>query len=164
MLTVWVEKFCIGGCIQVNNYPEWWDKTITVYNRYEDPQTHVISWFRHVLDKCFYKDVGNTVNINNVQLETNNIICRIPIKDNYLAPYEWNALSNDAKPNYFTLKQDDIIVLGEVDDVIDEYTTGSRSTDLKKKYKALQGCLEIQQVGNNTGTGLGNEHYHVNGI
>ena len=148
----------------MNNYPAWWDTTITVYNKYEDAQTHVITWYRSVVTGCFYKSVGNTVNINNVQLDTNNIICRIPVKDNYLASYEWIALGNDLKHLYFTLKQGDIIVVGEVDDIIDEYTTGSRSTDLLKKYKALQGCLTIEQVGDNTGTGRGNKHYHVNGI
>lgn len=148
----------------MNNYPAWWDTTITVYNRYEDEQTHVITWYKSVLTDCFYRSVGNTVSINDVQLDTNNIICRIPIKDNYLAPYEWIALSNDNKSLYFTLKQGDIIVVGDVSDVIDEYTTGKRSTDLLKKYKALQGCLTIQEVGDNTGRGRGNKHYHVNGI
>ena len=148
----------------MSNYPEWWDKTITVYNRYEDAQTHIISWFRNVVDGCFYKSIGNTVNINNVELDTNNIICRIPVKEEYLAPYLWAQLANDEKPHYFTLKQGDIIVLGEVSDEISEITPGNRSTDLLKKYKALQGCLTIEQVGDNTGTGLGIEHYHVNGI
>ena len=36
--------------------------------------------------------------------------------------------------------------------------------DLKAKYKALQGCLEIQEWSNNTGGGRGNEHYFVRGI
>ena len=148
----------------MSNYPDWWDKTITVYNRHEDELTHLVSWYRHTVEGCFYKSVGETVNINNVKLDTNNILCRIPIKAEYLAPYEWAALSNDSKPLYFTLKQGDIIVLGDVSDEISEITPGNRSTDLLKKYKALQGCLIIQEVGDNTGNGLGIKHYHVNGI
>lgn len=148
----------------MNNYAEWWDTTITIYNRYEDELTHVVRWFRTVVFNCFYKSVGETVAINDVKLDTNNIICRIPKQSNYLLPHRWVELSNDEKPNYFTLRPGDIIVVDEVTDEINEYVSGQRSTDLIKKYKALQGCLTIQEVGNNTGIGRGSEHYRVNGI
>ena len=65
--------------------------------------------------------------------------------------------------NYFTLGTGDIIVRDEVDDEIDEYTAGTRSTDLLKKYKSLQGCMEIRVWTNNTGGGRGNEHYFASG-
>ena len=148
----------------MNNYAVWWDDTVTVYNGYEDPQTHLKKWYRTVLTNCFYKDVGENIKINNVELDTNTILCRIPIKSNYLKPYEWIALPNDQKSNFFTLKQGDIIVEGEVTEEIDEYSKGQRSTDFVAKYKALQGCLTIERVGDNTGIGRGNEHYHVRGI
>ena len=148
----------------MNNYAIWWDDTVTVYNRYEDPLTHVVRWYRTVLTQCFYKSVGENVKINNVEVDTNNILCRIPKKDNYMKPYQWVALPIDQKGSWFTLKQGDIIVEGEINDEIDEYTAGKRSTDFVKKYKALQGCLSIQEVGDNTGIGRGNEHYRVNGI
>lgn len=148
----------------MNNYAVWWDDTVTVYNRYEDPQTHVISWYRTVLTSCFYKSIGENVKINNVEVDTNNILCRIPRKDNYMKPYMWIALPNDQKGDYFTLKQGDIIVEGSIDEDIDEYVEGHRSTDFVTKYKALQGCLTIQEVGDNTGIGRGNEHYRVNGL
>ena len=148
----------------MNNYAEWWDDTVTVYNKWEDPQTRRISWYRTILTDCFYKDVGENVKINNVDLETDNILCRIPIKDNYMKPYLWVALPNDQKGDFFTLKQGDIIVEGEVLEDIDEYTQGHRSTDFTAKYKALQGCMTIERVGDNTGVGRGNEHYRVSGI
>ena len=148
----------------MNNFAPWWDTTITIYNKYEDSLTHVIRWFSTVVSKCFYKSVGETVALNNVKLDTNNIICRIPEQSNYLAPHMWVDLSNDQKPNYFTLRPGDIIVVGEVQEEIDEYTAGHRSTDFIKKYKALQGCLTVQEVGNNTGVGRGSQHYRVNGI
>lgn len=148
----------------MNNYPIWWDSEITVFNRYEDEQTHIISWYKTVLDKCFYKNVGERVQINDVSVDTNNIICRIPKKENYKAPHLWVALPNDEKPGYFTLKQGDIIVYGAVSDDIDEYTAGNRSSDILTKYKALQGCLTIQEVADNTGVGRGDEHYRVNGL
>ena len=148
----------------MNSYPEWWATTITVYNKAQDPLTQIIRWYRHTVDGCFWKNVGNKVQVGEVTLETNDIICRIPKQDNFLEKYEWLNTPNDHMEDYFTLGQDDIIVKGNVEDVIDEYTKGSRSSDLISKYKQLQGCMEIQQVANNTGTGLGIEHYYVKGI
>ena len=148
----------------MNNYPSWWDTTITIYNRYEDKQTNLVTWFRHKVDGAFWKYTGDKVVINNTVLETKNIICRIRKDDAFLEKHEWIAIPNDQMSNYFTLSQGDIIVKGEVADEINEYVSGKRSTDLKKKYKDLQGCLEIQEWSNNTGGGRGNEHYFVKGI
>ena len=148
----------------MNNYPSWWNVTVTIYNRYEDPQTNLVSWFRHVVTRAFWKYSGNKVVVGNTVLETKDIICRLRKDDTFLEKHEWIALPNDQMLNYFTLASGDIIVKGESLDEINEYQTGKRSSDLKKKYKALQGCLEIQEWSNNTGGGRGNEHYYVKGI
>ena len=148
----------------MNNYPSWWDTTITIYNKYEDAQTNLVSWFRHVVDGAFWKYSGNKVVVGNVALETKDIICRIRKDERFKEKHEWIAVPNDSMSNYFTLSQGDIIVKGEVDDTINEYQSGKRSSDLKKKYKGLQGCLEIQEWSNNTGGGRGNEHYFVKGV
>ena len=58
----------------------------------------------------------------------------------------------------------DIIIKGEVDDVIDEYTKGHRSSDILDKYKPLQGCIEVDSVGINVGAGRCMEHYTVRGV
>lgn len=148
----------------MNNYPSWWNTTVTIYNRYEDPQTQLVRWYRHIVEKCFWKYSGDKVTVNNVVLDTNNIICRIRVDKQFLEKHQWVLIPNDEMSNYFTLSQGDIIVKGEVDDEIDEYQSGRRSSDLKKKYKALQGCMEIQEWSNNTGGGRGNEHYYARGI
>lgn len=148
----------------MNNYPSWWNTTITVYNKFEDPQTQLVTWYRQVIDGCFWKYSGNKVVVGNTVLETKDIICRIRIDNRFLEKHEWIAIPNDRMSNYFTLSQGDIIVKGEVDDEINEYQSGQRSSDLKTKYKSLQGCLEIQEWSNNTGGGRGNEHYYVKGI
>lgn len=146
------------------DYPIWWDSTLTVYNKFTDPQTQIISWYRTVLEKCFWKSAGNKISIGNTVLETNDTICRIPESNKYLNKAEWINTPNDLMNKYFTLGVEDIIVLGEVDDIIDEYTSGKRSTDLIAKYKGLQGCIEIQQSTDNTGIGRCNPHYYVRGI
>lgn len=148
----------------MNNYPVWWDDTITVYNKYVDQQTMIITWFRHVLHNVFLKRTGNKVIINNVELETDGIICRIPQNDAFLPKYVWVQIPNDRMANYFTLAPGDIIVFGEVEDTIDEYIAGHRSNDLKAKYKELQGCMEIQDMSVNVGLGRNEQHYYVRGI
>lgn len=147
-----------------NHYPEWWDTTLTVFNKYTDPQTRVITWYKTVLEGCFWKYIGNKVVIDRVTLETNNTICRIPKNENFLEKYLWIEKPNDLKSNYFTLGRGDIIVKNAVDDEIDEYRQGSRSTDLITKYKELQGCTEIEEIAVNVGGGRNEEHYFVRGI
>lgn len=147
-----------------NLYPEWWDTTLTIYNKFEDPITHVIRWYRTVLTNCFWKYTGNKIKVGNVTLETDNSICRIPKNSNFLEKGEWITRPNDEKGNYFTIARGDIIIKGDVADTIDEYTSGSRSTDLEKKYKELSGCIRIEEMTINTGTGRCAEHYYVTGV
>lgn len=147
----------------MNHYGPWWDRTLTVYNKYIDPQTKVITWHRHVVTDSFWKYVGEKVSVGNTILETKDIICRIPVREDFMEKYLWNQLPNDEMDNYFTLGENDVIINGEVDDIVDEYTTGHRSSDLVTKYKALQGCMVINRVAINTGGGRGNEHYYVKG-
>ena len=145
------------------SYPIWWDETLTIYNQFKDPVTSVVTWFRTIVTNCFWKYTGNKVTVGEVTLETNNTICRIPKDDRFLIRYLWEALPNDQMENYFTISPGDIIVKGEVDDVIDELTRGHRSTDLVAKYKKLQGCIEIQSWSDNTGVGRNDKHYYVTG-
>jgi len=146
-----------------NHYPSWWNTTITIYNKYEDPLTQVITWYRKVVSGCFWKHSGDRVTIDKIVLDTKNIICRIPINSNFLERHEWESQPNDKMSDYFTLSVGDIIVKGEVSDDINEYQSGYRSSDLLDKYKT-QGCLKIEEWSNNTGGGRGNEHYYVRGI
>lgn len=148
----------------MNNYSSWWNTTVTIYNKYTDPQTQVVKWYKHKVEGAFWKYSGNKVVIDKVVLDTKTIICRIRKDEKFLERHKWISVPNDKMSNYFTFAQGDIIVKGDVEDEINEYTSGTRSSDLKKKYKALQGCLEIQEWSDNTGGGRGNEHYFVKGI
>lgn len=147
-----------------NIYPPWWETTITLYNRYDDPQTHVVRWFRHVINGTFWKYTGNKVTINKVTLETDDTTCRIRKDDKFLEKHIWINKPNDEMENYFTLGVGDIIIKGEVEDIIDEYTSGIRSNDIEKKYKNLQGCIRIKEVAINVGSSKCSEHYFVKGV
>ena len=137
-----------------------WDKTVTLYNKYEDEITGAIHWYRHKLTDCFYKVTNNTVTVGSVKLQTNDNIIRIPAQIKYLSADKWQELPNDKKTEYLTLKGDDLIFLGDVSENIDEYTPGKRSSDIIEKYKAL-GSVVVTSV--NINDFLPEPHYLVRG-
>lgn len=145
-------------------YPLWWETTVTIYNKFADPQTDVITWYRHVITDCFWSLDGTTVQVGTVELDSKSIICRIPKDDRFLDKKDWIKIPNDQMSQYFTISQGDIVVKGEITDEINEYVAGQRSTDLLAKYRAYQECMEIRQYSNNTGVGRNNEHYLLRGL
>lgn len=155
-------NYFIGVYIPVSNYPEWWNTTITVYNKHEDPATRKITWYRTVLTDCFWKYTGNKIVVGETTIETNTTLCRIPLHPAFLEKYEWNEVPDKSK--HFTLGTGDIIIKGDVAEVMDEYISGCRSSDILTKYKKLQGCMVIEQSAVNTGPGRGLEHYYVKGV
>ena len=144
----------------MSSYPIWWDTTLTLYNKYTDPATQEITWFRTVLTGCFWKYVGNKINIGDSTIETKDTICRVRKNPQYLDKSLWMDAD---KTSYFTFGKGDILVKGEVQDTIDEYTDGQRSTDLLNKYKEMQGCIEITTFADDTGAGRCCEHYLIKG-
>lgn len=147
----------------MNDYPMWWNTTITVYNKYQDPQTQIIRWYRTTLDNCFWQNRFQRMKVGGVEVETDAIICRVPESAAFKQKQVWNSTPSDLKSNYFTFAQGDIIVNGEVSDEIDEYRNGYRSSDLVEKYK-WQGCMIVDRLNINVGIGLGLPHYHVEGV
>lgn len=143
--------------------PVWWDKTLTIYNKYTNPLTQVITWHRTVINDCFWKNTSDKVLVGTVTLETNNIIARIPKQNNFKPRFEWEKIPNDKMSDYFTLSSGDIIVLGDIEDEIDEYTQGKRLNDFLNKYKKL-GVMTVQEFADNTGVSRNNEHYYVKGV
>lgn len=146
----------------MSNYPEWWDATVTVYNKYEDPATRQISWHRTVLYHCFWKYTGNKIVVGETTIDTNTTICRIPISPKFLERHIWNNAQD--KSNYFTLGAGDIIIKGEVTDEINEYAASYRSSDILTKYKKYGECMVINKCSVNAGLGRGLEHYYVRGV
>lgn len=144
-----------------NHYPSWWDKTLTIYNKYEDEETHEITWYKSIVSNCFWKYVDAKVVVGQTILDGSTITCRIPKDKRFLLKYLWDAETNKSKT--FTIATGDIIVCGEVDDAIDEYTKGTRSTDLIKKYKDTLGVMYVERCTVNTDGGRHNEHYYVTG-
>ena len=137
-----------------NIYPIFWDKTITVYNRYETTDNSII-WVRTVLANCFVKNIGTQKLTQEMVATSNTMRVRIPQNNLFVESKEWTPA------NGFTLQIGDIIVNGEVDFEIEEYTDGYTANDLLEKYKGY--CLTINQVTIDTGTYLTCPHYNVLG-
>lgn len=145
------------------HYPMWWDKTITIYNKYEDPTTQLVKWYKHIIPNCFIQTTDVMVSGNQVTYNTDSSVVRIP-QNNFYKPYhEWVNIPSTEKNNYITIHQGDIIIMGNIDDIIDEYTPGLRSTDLVSKYKELGMCLTVDNYQDNTGIGRACPHYFVSG-
>ena len=137
-----------------------WNKTITLYNRYEDPNTGAISWHRHLITGCFIKHTNQKSHSGNVTFATDETIIRIPEQPSYMPPHQWIDLPADKKSKNMTLRGGDLIFLGTVNKNIDEYTAGQRSSDLIAKYSAL-GAVFVSSV--NVNTDLPGAHYYVRG-
>lgn len=148
----------------MNTYASWWDDTITLYNKYIEPDTKRVKWFRHVITDCFYKHTVDKVTVGKTTIDTDSTICRIRVSDNFIDKKTWITLDDYEKSEKFTLGVGDIIIADETDFEIDEYVTGKRSSDLIKENKEWPGCFTIEMVNINVGGGRGNEHYHVKGV
>ena len=144
-------------------YPIWWEDTITIYNKYTDTQTDVVTWFKTTISDCFWQLTGTEVTVGETALNSKSIVCRIPKDARYKDKSEWIKLPNDKMSTFFTIGQGDIVVKGVCDFVIDEYTEGKRSTDLLAQYREYQQCFSITQYSDNTGLGRNNEHYLTRG-
>ena len=146
----------------MSNYPVWWDTTVTIYNQYTDPVSNKITWFRHVITGCFWKNESIQITLGNTAISANSTICRIRKQDNYLDRYSWAKLPNDQMGNYLTLGRGDILIKGEVEDEIDEYAKGKHANDLLIKYKDLE-YMKAEEFTINVGAGRCEEHYLVRG-
>ncbi len=151
--------------MQVNDYPVWWENTLTIYNKHIDASKKV-TWYRSVVNNCFWKHTASAALLSNsimsyhtIRFDDNAVICRIPKDDNFLPKKDWDN-SDHTK---FTLAPGDIVVNGIADFEIDEYTAGKRSTDFLQARKTDGDAITISTVEINVGTGKGCEHYRIVG-
>lgn len=142
----------------MNNYPEWWNDTITVFNKHTDRTTDLVTWHKTIIHDCFWKEAGVKVLVGTTLIDTNSVICRIRVSENFIDTMTWKTTPVESLSGHFTLQPGDIIVKGEVPDTIDEYVSGQRASDLMEKY---DDCLTIDMATVNVGGGRGNEHYLV---
>lgn len=147
----------------MNHYADWWDDTITLYNKYIDPVSKKVTWYRHVIPDCFYKHTIEKITVGNTTIDSNVTICRIRVSDKFIDKKTWMSLDSSERAELFTLSVGDIIVADAIDFEIDEYSKDKTSSKLINQNTEWPGCFTIETVNINVGGNRGNEHYHVRG-
>lgn len=138
------------------NYPDWWNKDITLYNRYEE-ENGTVKWYKNIISGCFVKNIPSYKILSGNGITDSQNIVRIRKSDNYIPPEEWKKTK--FREQMFTLKGSDIVIIGNVSDDIDEYNKGSRSSDILQKYNTQ--CFVIGSVSVNDFGSLA--HYMISG-
>lgn len=126
----------------MSSYPKWWDTKCTLYHKTENSTTHVVTWTKTVYSNCFWHTITRRTLTDNTVVDVKRAVVRIP-------------------GTSFDISENDIIVKGEVSDVINEYVSGSRSTDLIKKYKASKSCIVVSDFRLDNLTGFSRPHCYV---
>lgn len=120
----------------------WWNAKITLYHKSANAENNLISWSRSTYNKCFWKGYSGQSRADLAEHGERRAIVRIPT-DN------------------IPVNIGDIVVLGDITDIIDEYTAGLRSKDLLDRYGDNAFTVELYQ--RNEPIGLGSTHYRLEG-
>jgi len=102
-----------------------WNESITLYNRYQTLVSGktTTKWNRTVLSDCFFGHQKNQVVDGLTIVSNNTFIFRIPANKAYLSPEDYYALGG--RMGTFTINKGDIIVRGNVSDVLADNDSGS---------------------------------------
>jgi hypothetical protein len=134
---------------------------VTLYNRREGKDTNgrtVVTWHRTAFLNGSWTRKANRVWNGTAVVLSDTIVCRIPEDARYLSPAGWDDLADPA--GYFTLAPGDILVRGDVSDVIG---TPLSAAALVEKYKR-SGAFVIVTAKDNTNLGLPLGHYLAEGV
>lgn len=98
-----------------------WNKTITLFNCLkgaDNPSGTGDVWYKTVIPDCYFKCVTKQVNSGfNTQMAGAYTV-RIPGSITYLPYLSWVALSAATRSQYFTIRNDDIVILGSSAEVV----------------------------------------------
>jgi len=98
-----------------------YNQTISLWNclkAVDNPAANVDVWYKTVLYDCFYKAVMAQVNSGFNSQMAGAYIARIPKSATYLPYAEWVAKAANLRAGFFTMHNDDIVILGTTTDTI----------------------------------------------
>lgn len=131
--------------------------TLTVYNRVRaaDTENRKEHWYRTVLHNCFWKSsVGTTFSGTDADIR-NIYTVRIPKDPRYLPYHEFVK-----KPaGYFTVSQEDIVILGEIQEEITG-ESGHMAAQVLNRYSP--NAFKVTAFSDNTAFPMG-KHYRIGG-
>ncbi len=130
--------------------------TITLYSKFEykdEYNKYKTVYLRKELNNCSWRQSTSTSLIDGSSVTRKAITVRIPQSDNYITPSEWQASTQEAIVDKFTLQEGDLVIRGVVTDETTDLTL------LKDKYSDR--AILIQSVTNNADRGQPLPHYKV---
>jgi len=138
-----------------------YDKTITLWNclkAVDNPDGNVDVWCKTVLTDCFFKVVTSQVNSGYNTQMSGAFTVRIPKSDKYLPYAQWVAKPALQRASYFTMRNDDIVILGTSADTI---TNASPNTAAQILAKNKPNAFKVTACSDNSGSLQG--HYRLGG-
>lgn len=135
--------------------------TITLYNclRARDNPDKKDVWSRTVLQDCFYKASTLQVQNGTEASMTNTYTVRIPQDSKYLPYHKWKGVPLEARGEYFTVSEGDLVIYGECEEVITG-DTGNTAPQLLLKYRP--DAFKVTSFADNTAHCMA-KHYRLGG-
>lgn len=135
--------------------------TVTIWNRYRDPNTKKDSWYRHVVQNCSWEsEIISGVNGTGAVTGSAYTV-QIDQNPNYRDKRTWDALDATGKVLYFTLTPGELIALGDVAFTIDGI---AGHTESDAKIALTPDIFTIKVVGDETESYKRAPHYEIAGV
>jgi len=136
-------------------------QTITLWNclkAVDNPAANVDAWYKTILPDCFFKVVTAQVNSGFNSQMSGAYAVRIPKSATYLSYAEWVAKAANLRDGFFTMRNDDIVILGTTADMI---TSLSPNTATQILSKNKPNAFKVTACSDNSGSMQG--HYRLGG-
>ncbi len=131
--------------------------TITVWNKWRNPETNKDEWFRHVITGCSWEHKA----VREVDGQTARLasVFSVLISENpqYRAAGEWA----DDKITFFTLQEGDLVALGVQSA---EITGAAPNTESAVRQNLAPEVFTIRVFVDNTGGYKRGKHYYLEGV
>ena len=138
-----------------------YNRTITLWNclkAVDNPAANVDVWYKTVLPDCFFKCVTEQVNSGYNSQMAGAYTVRIQKSAAYLPYAEWVAKAANLRAGFFTMRNDDIVILGTTSDTI---TSASPNTAPQILAKNKPNAFKVTACADNSGSAQG--HYRLGG-
>jgi len=135
--------------------------TITIWNCLkgaDNPAGTGDVWYKREIEKCFFKCVTQQVNSGFNSQMAGAYTCRIPASVLYLSYAKWVAKAANVRANFFTMHNDDIVILDSSTDTI---TNASPNTSAQILAKNKPNAFKVTACADNS-RGI-DPHYRLGG-
>lgn len=138
-----------------------YQNTITLWNclkAVDNPAGNVDVWYKTVLADCVFKVVTEQVNSGLNSQMAGAYTVRIPKNTAYLPYAEWVAKAANLRAGFFTMHNDDVVILGSSADTI---SSTSPNTAAQILAKNKPNAFKVTACADNSGGFQG--HYRLGG-